>query len=169
MHNLAEKFLEMKDVEFVPFLLTEKADIFSIRLNGNEKTETEDFLIEFKDTQSSPLRNDLNSVLTTINSIGKEGALESFFRPEGLFADRICAIPLLLSRRKSSDKCGSLRLYCIRMSDSLLILGGGGEKKTRTYEEDPILSEKVKTLQSIDKALTDMEDNGIDIASTIYL
>lgn len=99
MLNLAEKFLEMKDVEFVPFLLTEKADIFSIRLNGNEKTETEDFLIEFKDTQSSPLRNDLNSVLTTINSIGKEGALESFFRPEGLFADRICAIPLLLSRQ----------------------------------------------------------------------
>lgn len=43
MLNLAEKFLEMKDVEFVPFLLTEKADIFSIRLNGNEKTETEDF------------------------------------------------------------------------------------------------------------------------------
>lgn len=106
--------------------------------------------------------------MTTINSIGKEGALESFFRPEGKFADRICAIPLLLSRRKSSDKCGSLRLYCIRMSDSLLILGGGGEKKTRTYEEDPILSEKVKTLQSIDKTLTDMEDNGIDIASTIY-
>ena len=32
----------MKDIEFIPFLLTEKADIFSIRLDGNEKTETEE-------------------------------------------------------------------------------------------------------------------------------
>ena len=57
----------MKDIEFIPFLLTEKADIFSIRLDGNEKTETEEFLIEFKDTQSIQLRNDLNSILTSIN------------------------------------------------------------------------------------------------------
>lgn len=79
----------MKDIEFIPFLLTEKADIFSIRLDGNEKAETEEFLIEFKDTQSIPLRNDLNSILTSINGIGKEGVLESFFRPEGKFSDRV--------------------------------------------------------------------------------
>ncbi len=158
----------MKDIEFIPFLLTEKADIFSIRLDGNEKTETEEFLIEFKDTQSIPLRNDLNSILTSINGIGKEGVLESFFRPEGKFSDRVCAIPLLTYPRKPSDNCGTLRLYCIRMTDSLLILGGGGEKKTRVYEDDPILLEKVKTLQSIDKVLTDMEADGVDIATAIY-
>ena len=54
------------------------------------------------------------------------------------------------------------------MSDSLLILGGGGEKKTRTYEEDPTLPEKVRTLQSIDKVLTDMEEDGVDVASAVY-
>ena len=68
----------------------------------------------------------------------------------------------------TKDKCGTLRLYCIRMSDSLLILGGGGEKKTRTYEEDPTLLEKVRTLQSIDKVLTDMEEDGVDVASAVY-
>lgn len=157
----------MRSVEFVPFLLTEKADIFSIRLNGNALTETEEFLIEYKDTKSLPLRQDLNSILTSINGIGNEGVLESFFRPEGKFFDRVCAVPLLISHRRR-DKCGTLRLYCIRMSDSLLILGGGGEKKTRTYEEDPTLLEKVRTLQSIDKVLTDMEEDGIDVASAIY-
>lgn len=54
------------------------------------------------------------------------------------------------------------------MYDSLLILGGGGEKKTRTYEEDPTLLEKVRTLQSIDKVLTDMEEDGVDVASAVY-
>ncbi len=54
------------------------------------------------------------------------------------------------------------------MSDSLLILGGGGEKKTRTYEKDPTLLEKVRTLQSIDKVLTDMEEDGVDVASAVY-
>lgn len=54
------------------------------------------------------------------------------------------------------------------MSNSLLILGGGGEKKTRTYEEDPTLLEKVRTLQSIDKVLTDMEEDGVDVASAVY-
>ncbi len=157
----------MRSVEFVPFLLTEKADIFSIRLNGNTLTETEEFLIEYKDTKSLPLKKDLDSILVSINGIGNEGVLESFFRPEGNFSDRVCAMPLLTSPRRKG-KCGTLRLYCIRMSDSLLILGGGGEKKTRTYEEDPTLLEKVRILQSIDKVLTDMEEDGMDVASAIY-
>jgi len=54
------------------------------------------------------------------------------------------------------------------MSDSLLILGGGGGKKTRTYEEDPTLLERVRILQSIDRVLTDMEEDGMDVASAIY-
>ena len=32
-----------------------------------------------------------------------------------------------------------LRLYCLRISDQILILGNGGVKTTRTYEEDPKL------------------------------
>jgi len=54
----------MRSVEFVPFLLTEKADVFSIRLNGNDMTEAEEFLIEYKDTASLPLKKDLDSILT---------------------------------------------------------------------------------------------------------
>lgn len=127
----------MRSVEFVPFLLTEKADVFSIRLNGNVRTETEEFLIEYKDTASLQLKKDLDSILTSINGIGNEGALESFFRPEGNFSDRVCAMPLLTSSRRK-DKCGTLRLYCIRMSDSLLILGGGGRRKRELMRKIPL-------------------------------
>ncbi len=33
-----------------------------------------------------------------------------------------------------------LRLYCLRLSDRILILGNGGVKKSMTYEQDSELS-----------------------------
>lgn len=39
-----------------------------------------------------------------------------------------------------------LRLYAIRLSDNILILGNGGHKKTKTYNEDPELNECVEHL-----------------------
>ena len=98
----------------MPFLLTEKADVFSIRLNGNVRTETEEFLIEYKDTASLQLKKDLDSILTSINGIGNEGALESFFRPEGNFSDRVCAMPLLTSSRQkiNVEHCGCIVSEC---------------------------------------------------------
>ena len=62
-----------------------------------------------------------------VESIADLGALERFFRPEGKMNDRVCALPVIRSK---------LRLYCLRLSDSILILGNGGVKKTRTYDED---------------------------------
>ena len=39
-----------------------------------------------------------------------------------------------------------------------MIIGGGGIKTTRTYNEDQTLSVHVKTLQMIDKELSDLEE-----------
>lgn len=44
-------------------------------------------------------------------------------------------------------------LYCLRMSDSVLIVGNGGMKSTKTYEEDESLNGYVITLQRLDKLL----------------
>ena len=46
-----------------------------------------------------------------------------------------------------------MRLYCLRMSDSVLIVGYGGMKRTKTYEEDESLNGYVITLQKLDKLL----------------
>ena len=46
-----------------------------------------------------------------------------------------------------------MRLYCLRMSDSVLIVGNGGIKSTKTYEEDESLNGYVITLQKLDKLL----------------
>ena len=80
-------------------------------------------------------------------------------------SDRVCAIPLEISSR--SKRKGTLRVYCIRVSDKLLLLGGGGCKKTQTYQEDVELFDKVKCLQVIDKRLRLLEREGVDIHSEI--
>lgn len=155
----------MREVEFVPFRLTEVAEIFTIRIDGKDKTELQEFLITFREIESKNLKKDFVQILQTLAGIVQEGAKEVFFRPEGKINDRVCAIPLFSSGSKYN---GTLRLYCIRISDGLLIVGGGGQKTSRTYQEDEQLNSCVQTLQKIDKELSRMEDEGKDISREIY-
>ncbi len=83
-------------------------------------------------------------LLNVIGKIADYGAFERFFRPEGKMNDRVCALLVLRSK---------LRLYCLRLSDSILILGNGGVKKTKTYNEDDALKGYVITLQKFDTLL----------------
>lgn len=79
----------MRKVDFVPFLLTDTTDIFSIRIEGEQHTEVEKFLVLFKDSENHYVQADLESILKAISNISQNGALESFFRPEGSWDDRI--------------------------------------------------------------------------------
>ncbi len=83
-------------------------------------------------------------LLNVIGKIADYGAFERFFRPEGKMNDRVCALPVLRSK---------LRLYCLRLSDSILILGNGGVKKTKTYNEDDALKGYLITFQKFDTLL----------------
>ena len=71
-------------------------------------------------------------------------ALERYFRYEGKMSDNVVALPAFRT---------SLRLYCLRMSDSVLIVGNGGEKNTKTYEESAELNGYVISLQKLDELL----------------
>ena len=53
-----------------------------------------------------------------------------------------------------------LRLYCLRISDQILILGNGGIKSTRTYQENELLSGYVMNLQKFDEVLLNAQKNG---------
>lgn len=157
----------MRQVEFVPFRLTEVAEIFSIRIDRKEDTELKEFLIAFKDTQNRDLQQDFEQIIKSLAEVANHGAKEIFFRPEGKIKDRLCAIPLLTSKRKYKQN-GTLRLYCLRISEEILIVGGGGIKTTRTYEDDEILSAHILTLQKIDKELSKLENKGMQISKLIY-
>lgn len=54
-----------------------------------------------------------------------------------------------------------LRLYCLRLSDSVLIVGNGGVKTTKTYNEDEDLNGYVISLQKLDGLLKSDIERGI--------
>ena len=123
--------------------------LFSICFDGSKESEFEKFLNEFKD--NAIYNKDFNIILLALSKIIDKGALERFFRNEGRMNDNVQA--LAIDSRK-------LRLYCLRISDQILILGNGGVKTTRTYQEDNKLSGYVMDLQTFDKVLLKAQQSG---------
>ena len=133
-------------------LLVNNADgctIYTIQFLSESDSEFERFYTRFKD--DAEYNPDLMRIVALINKIADMGALERYFRPEGKLKDGVCALPVLQSK---------LRLYCLRLSDKILVLGNGGIKKTRTYNEDDTLRGYVLTLQNFEKLIREGEKNG---------
>ena len=122
---------------------TDIAGLFTICFEGDDATEFQKFIEKFKEDASR--KEELSVILTAINRmLTASGFLERYFRPEGKIGDHVVALPI--ERTK-------MRLYCLRMSDSVLIVGNGGMKNTKTYQEDESLNGYVITLQKLDKLL----------------
>ena len=117
--------------------------MFSLVFENEAYSEFEKFIARFKD--EAAVSRDLNVILSYIERmVDGAGFLERYFRPEGKMRDGVCALPVV---------SGKLRLYCLRLSDSVLIAGGGGYKHTQTYEEDPTLNGYVISLQKLDELI----------------
>lgn len=139
----------MSEVELVLFEEAEGCTLYTLQFAGSDDSEYEKFYLRFKN--SAEYDRDLARIVQFIGKISAIGALERFFRPEGRLTDRVCALPVVKS---------SLRLYCLRLSDKILILGNGGAKTTRTYQESDELKGHVLTLQKFDKLLKEGEHEG---------
>jgi hypothetical protein len=121
---------------------SEKASLYSISFEMDGTTEFEKFVAEFE--LNATYNRDYQRIIAALQAILRIGALERFFRPEGGMDDSVQALPL---------ESGKLRLYCLRLSDQIVILGNGGVKNTRSYEEDPKLYGYVLDLQKFEKIL----------------
>ncbi len=129
---------------------SEKVGLYSICFDGNDLTEYEKFVQKFMD--DATLNKDFQMIFRAINRIVANGALERFFRPEGKMGDNLAAL---------SIDSKVLRLYCLRISDQILIVGNGGAKTTRTYEESVELSGYVMDLQKFDALLAQALKDGV--------
>lgn len=134
---------------------TEKTGLFSIIFENETETELQKFLTKFKD--NAERNQDLQNILNALRRILENGALERYFRYEGKMKDKTVALPVLP---------GKLRLYCLRLSDSVLIVGNGGEKNTQTYEESSELNGYVITLQKLDALIREGVANGSIVIET---
>ena len=128
---------------------SEKASLYSISFEMDGTTEFEKFVAEFE--MNATYNRDYQRIIAALQAILRIGALERFFRPEGGMNDSVQALPI---------ESGKLRLYCLRLSDQIVILGNGGVKNTRTYEEDPKLYGYVLDLQKFEKILNENIEKG---------
>lgn len=133
----------MTQVKLQSVMQAENAGLFSICFEGESFNEFEKFIQKYQEDVT--LNRDLQIILTALNKmLNQNGFLERYFRPEGKMKDRVCALPIETSK---------LRLYCLRISDSVLIAGNGGVKNSKTYQEDSELSGYVITLQKLDELI----------------
>ena len=124
--------------------------MYTLQFIGDELSEFEKFIKKFKD--NAQLKRDYQIIIYALSKVAKNGAWKRYFRPEGKMNDRVCAIPV---------DSGKLRLYCLRISDQILIIGNGGLKNTRTYEESEELSGYVMDLQKFDGIIKMGVDRGL--------
>lgn len=134
----------MSEVELLLLDQSENCTVYTIQFLSDDLNEFEKFVAKFQN--DGELNKDYRIIAKFIDQILDFGALERYFRPEGKVRDSVVALPGLRSK---------LRLYALRLSDKILILGNGGEKKTRTYDEDDTLRGYVLTLQRFEEMIKD--------------
>ena len=144
----------MSEAELILVNEAKNCTFYTIQFLSEDESEFEQFYNKFKDdVEFNP---DLMRIVGFLGRIADFGALERYFRPEGKMSDHVVALPVVTSK---------LRLYCLRLSDKILILGNGGVKKTRSYEEDDELSGYVITLQNFDKLIKEGTESGTIIVT----
>lgn len=138
---------------------TDAAGLFTIIFENENQSEFVKFVNKFKD--DAIRKNELRIILNQIDVMLQKGIEERRFRPEGKMSDGVAALPVYQS---------GLRLYCLRLSDSVLVVGNGGVKSTRTYQEDEDLNGYVISLQKLDSLLkADIEKGIVRVEKTMLI
>ncbi len=128
-------------------------NFYSVRLDHEELSELERFFEKFP--EGCDYDEDIDTIIAWLDRIGENGALERYFRYEGTYGDGVSAIPV---------ETNNLRLYCIRLSERIVIFGNGGLKNCATWQESETLSEYVETLIDTSRFIASRLLNG-----TLYI
>lgn len=114
----------------------EKVNFYSIHLDGEELSELERFFDKFP--EGCEYDEEVDTILAWIDKIAEKGALERYFRPEGRYGDGVGVIPI--------DVGNKIRLYCLRLTDKVLIFGNGGVKDSDSWQNSKVLAPYVQLL-----------------------
>lgn len=114
----------------------DNVNFYSIHIDGKELSELDDFFEKFP--IGCKYDDEVDVIVSWLDKIAERGALERYFRPEGRYGDGVGVIPIDVGNR--------IRLYCLRLSDKILIFGNGGVKDADSWEHSESLAPYVKTL-----------------------
>lgn len=144
----------MSEVELVLLNEGNSCTLYTIQFTSEDNSEYQRFYNKF--IEDATLNQDLLRIVQIVDRIAEGGAMERLFRPEGKMKDSVAALPVLSSK---------LRLYCLRLSEGILVLGNGGVKNSRTYDEDDSLRGYVLNLQKFEELLQEGQRNGTVIVT----
>ena len=78
--------------------------------------------------------------------------MERYFRPEDRYGDGVGVIPI--------DVGNKIRLYCLRLSDKILVFGNGGVKDAKRWEDSETLAPYVKMLMDTSRFIQSRINDG---------
>ncbi|MGX5853901.1 hypothetical protein ACWKW6_09670 [Dyadobacter jiangsuensis] len=118
--------------------------IYTVRFEGSELSETNNFVKEYS---RNGFAEDLDMISSWLGYLKDRGAEPRYFRSE----NNVSAGPVAFSR---------LRIYCIRCSQNIVILDGGGEKKGQKTQDGAETWKAMKLMMDIDKRLIEKIRDG---------
>lgn len=96
--------------------------LYTIKMEKKKFSETDEFMNRY--LHNEKYAEDFQTIVYFLQRISEKGALERYLRPER----KASAIPIVSNK---------LRLYCIRISDQILILGNGNVKTAKRVQDCP--------------------------------
>jgi hypothetical protein len=125
-------------------LTGDKAVIYSVHKENDAKNLFDQFVDEYKESH----KKELQFLLKRLQTIGQvTGAREIFFKTnEGKPGDGVCAL--------YDEPDTTLRLYCIRYGNCAVILGSGGPKNTRSWQQDDKLDQHATDMIAFSQEIT---------------
>lgn len=129
---------------------SESVCIYSPKYDGEKYSEFEKFLLDNRVRSEPQLKCYFNAIIAGVGKILECGARENMFRPEG---GRVKALPLWADFRPVDRSVGKMRLYCLWLSERVMIIGNGGVSTQAKYNNDPFLSSCVNNLREIYRTL----------------
>lgn len=127
----------MNRIYFELYSKSRKVSIYTIRLEGCSASETDCFIDEFLE---KGFLEEIRLIRRWLHNIKNRGAQLQYFRAE----NNVSAGPVTFSK---------LRIYCIRCSDNIIILDGGGEKKGQKTQDGKETWKAMKLMMAIDEKL----------------
>lgn len=116
-----------------------KVTYYTVRWDESDLSETDKFISKYR--QNVELRRDLDEILKLIEDIGRfRGAKDMYFRRH---AGAAVELPPLGKFEIDSVEVSyfenRLRLFCIKVSDNIVIMFNGGEKTSLRTQDSPAL------------------------------
>ena len=133
----------------------ERVRYYSVLLEGQEECEFARFWKRMEEIRG--LDDELNDMYVWLTLIGnKYGARKDFFREER----HAQALPPINRIAKIGPVPGALRLYCLRLSDTVVILFNGGIKTKREALDCPNVGPQLRLADKIATEIISMVTKG---------